>query len=347
MAVNETPGWWFEESGIVSWCLAPFSWLYSRAAARRMHAAPAGAVAVPVLCVGNFVAGGGGKTPTGLALAKRAMERGLKPGFLSRGYGGKISRPVVVNIRQHNAADVGDEPLLLAREALTVVSSDRLTGANLLVENGADFIIMDDGFQNPRLRKDFNLVVVDSRRGIGNGFPMPAGPLRVSLRDQLILANAVLVIGKDPGGDRVIRRAAMSAKPLHLAKLALHEPEKWRDRWIIPFAGIADPEKFFRSLRDAGADLAHLYAFGDHHYFNEEDVTELLDRARLLEAQLVTTAKDYVRLLGLGKNQQKLAEASMVVRVSLEFEDDHTPDWLIDQTIARFDARMQEKPRAG
>ncbi len=139
----------------------------------------------------------------------------------------------------------------------------------------------------------------------------------------------------------------MSAKPLHLAKLALHEPEKWRDRWIIPFAGIADPEKFFRSLRDAGADLAHLYAFGDHHYFNEEDVTELLDRARLLEAQLVTTAKDYVRLLGLGKNQQKLAEASMVVRVSLEFEDDHTPDWLIDQTMARFDARMQEKPRAG
>lgn len=343
MAVNETPPFWFEKAGLKAWALAPFAYLYGRAAARRMHGRAAGSVAVPVLCIGNFVAGGGGKTPTALALAKALETRGYKPGFLSRGYGGRIQGPEVVDYKRHRALDCGDEPLLLARQGLTVVSAERVSGANLLVEQGADFILMDDGFQNPRLRRDFNLVAVDSRRGIGNGLAMPAGPLRVGLRDQLLLADAILVIGGEPGADHVIRRAARSGTAIHHARLEMHEKEKWRGKWLVAYSGIADPKRFFDSLRSAGAELAHVYPFGDHHYFNEQDCKELLDRARLMEASLATTAKDYVRLIGTGKPQQELAKATSVVHVNLVFDDRHTVDRIIDQTVDKFERRMSER----
>ncbi len=347
MAVNETPLFWFEKPGLRSWLLWPVSVAYSRAAALSMHASPSGSVSAPVLCVGNFVAGGGGKTPTSLALADILKARGFNPGFLSRGYGGKISGPEIVDLKRHNALDVGDEPLLLARAGTTVVSADRVSGAQKLVDAGCDFIVMDDGFQNPKLKKDYALVVVDSRRGIGNGFAMPAGPLRVRLPDQMRHADAILIVGDKSGADKVVRKAARAAKPVFHAKMNTRNAAHWKDRWLIAYAGIADPEKFFQSLRDLGAKLAQVKAFGDHHYFSRDDVTELLDRAKLMEAELVTTAKDFVRLMGMGEHQNRLARESTVVSVDLVFEDDSMPGRIIDQTLRRFEERhLKEAARA-
>ena len=343
MAVNETPPFWFEPAGLKAWLMAPFSLLYSRAAALAMHARPSGGVDVPVLCIGNFVAGGGGKTPTALALAETARRRGFTPGFLSRGYGGKISGPARVELEHHNAADVGDEPLLLARAATTVISSNRLSGAQQLVELGCDFIIMDDGFQNPRLRRDYNLVVVDSRRGIGNGFAIPAGPLRLDLKTQMMKADGVLVVGGDPGADPVIRRTAKGGKPVFLAKLNMIEPERWKGRALIAYAGIADPFKFFDSLGKAGAKLSLVQPFGDHHYFHDDEIKELINRAKLMGAGLVTTAKDMARLLNMGPEHQKLADISEVSEVELTFDDEATPARIIAKTVERFEACMLAK----
>lgn len=340
MSANETPPFWFEKPGFKAWALLPISWLYSRAAALKMHAKPSGSVDVPVLCVGNFVVGGGGKTPTCLALAKLAKERGLNPGFLSRGYGGRITGPKIVELKKHNAHDVGDEPLLLARAATTAICADRLAGANLLVEKGCDLIIMDDGFQNPRLLKDYCLVVVDSRRGIGNTFSMPAGPLRVNLSDQMRLADSVLIVGEEDGATAVIRKTARSGKPVYQANLTMLNAKQWKDKWLLAYAGIADPEKFFASLRKAEADLAQIRPFGDHHYYTNDDVNELLDRSTLMKAELVTTAKDFVRLIGMGSRQQQLAEASKVAGVELEFDSQQTGEMILDRLLASFEKRQ-------
>ncbi|MCB1385114.1 MAG: tetraacyldisaccharide 4'-kinase [Nitratireductor sp.] len=346
MAVSETPPFWFEEPGLKAWLMAPLSLAYSRAAALAMRAKPAGSVPVPVLCIGNFVTGGGGKTPTALALAKTAVAMGLAPGFLSRGYGGRISGPERVDTKKHNSGDVGDEPLLLARTRPTVISADRVAGAKLLAEIGCDLVIMDDGFQNPRLTKDYALVVVDSKRGIGNGFAMPAGPLRVRIADQLPFADAVLIIGDEPAGEKVVRLAARSGKPVHHARTRMINAQRWRGKSLLAYSGIADPQKFFDSLVSAGGQLAMVRSFPDHHPFTRSEITELLDRARLMKAELVTTAKDYVRLIGSGEAHERLARESLVASIELAFSDDGTDERIIRETLARFEQRRLREEKA-
>ena len=288
---------------------------------------------VPVLCIGNFIAGGAGKTPTAIAIAKAAKKQKLKPGFLSRGYGGGITEPTVVDIHKHNSHDVGDEPLLLAARFTTVVSPDRIKGAQLLEKQGVNFIIMDDGFQNPSLNKDYSLVVVDARRGIGNGFAMPGGPLRANLGAQLSCANAVLVIGKATGADKVIRAAARMAKPVYEAMIIPVKPRSWKGRKVLAFAGIADPVKFFNSLNQAGANIIERRSFGDHHSLNEEEMKEILHLAKVKDLVIATTSKDAARLHGLGRLQDELWQQSEIFEIELEFENKRIVTAIIDETI--------------
>lgn len=343
MAISEMPPFWFQKPGLKAWLLSPFSFLYNRAAAANMLAKPTASIPIPVLCIGNFVVGGGGKTPTAIALAQIAKSKGLKPGFLSRGYGGKISIATVVDLEKHNALDVGDEPLLLAREAPTIVSADRIAGAELIFQQDCNFIIMDDGFQNPKLRKDYSLVVVDSKLGVGNGFSMPAGPLRVKLNIQLTKADGILIIGSEDGADSVIRTAAKAAKPIYSATTKVINPQQWKGKFILPYAGIADPHKFFESLRKVGAEIAQISPFADHHFFKADEAKELLGKAELMGAQLVTTEKDHVRLKGMGELQEKLAEKSVVSKIRLEFENPTIADLIFDKTIENFEKRRLEK----
>ena len=339
MALEEAPPFWWTKPGPLAWLLSPVSLVWGWVSARRMALPPKSSVKVPVLCVGNFIVGGAGKTPTAIALAKAAKRRGLKPGFLSRGYGGRLMGPVLVDPKKHRATDTGDEPLLLAREAMTVISADRPSGAEYLVAQGCKLVIMDDGFQNPTLAKDFSVVVIDAKRGIGNGWTMPAGPMRAPLASQLALAGAVVVIGDAPGADRVIRETARRGKPFHLARTAVTAAANWKNRSFIAYAGIADPAKFFASLMSVGANLVGQRPFPDHHGYTQEEARDLLERAKSANAELVTTAKDHVRLAGLRDDLAALAVESKILEITLQFDDPRSADLILDAALRNAEAR--------
>jgi tetraacyldisaccharide 4'-kinase len=249
---------------------------------------------VPVICVGNLVAGGAGKTPVTLELARLLGADGRRPHILTRGYGGALAGPVRVDPAVHDFRAVGDEALLLAAVAPTWVAHDRPTGARAAVAAGAELILMDDGLQNPSLRKDLALVVVDAGYGFGNGRVMPAGPLRESRAGGLRRAQAAVVIVEDPG-----LVGADLARDLPVARARLVPSTggaAWSGRRVVAFAGIGRPQKFFDTLTALGADLVAGIGFPDHHPYRAEDLDGLLAEAKQAGATAVTTTKDWVRL---------------------------------------------------
>lgn len=337
--VSEAPPFWWEKPGLQSALLYPAGWVYGRVARQIMEKRRRSAATVPVICVGNFTVGGSGKTPTALALADAVEARGLKPGFLTRGYGGNVRQPTVVDPAHHSARYVGDEPMLLAGRALTVASPDRPAGAELLVSEGADVIIMDDGFQSARLVFDHAVMVIDARKGVGNGRVFPAGPVRAPIVDQLRHADSLLVVGEGTGADRIIRLAARAAKPVHTARLVPLSPERLRGRNCLAFAAIGDPDKFFETLGASGIRVAHAKGFPDHHTFADDEIGELIDEADLYGLSLVTTAKDLVRLQGGHGRAHELASRAEVLEVRLDFDQAHTADTIIRLAIEKFKRR--------
>ena len=293
------PAFWWRSAGLTSGLLSPAAAIYGAIASARMARAGHSA-GVPVVCIGNLTVGGAGKTPAAIRVAQWLAAAGRRPFLLSRGYGGASAGPVRVDPARHTADEVGDEPLLLARAAPTIVSRDRPAGAEAACEAGAGSIVMDDGFQNPTLAKKLSILVVDNRRGIGNGWVFPAGPLRAPLAAQLNRAHAVLLIGEGPGGEPVAAAARRRRLPLFHGRL---EPDAaalaaLRARPVLAFAGIADPEKFFATLRDGGADVRAALPFPDHHRYRRSDALALARRAEREGLSLVTTEKDLARLAG-------------------------------------------------
>lgn len=274
--------------------LAPVGAAYGALVARRMDR-PGARAGCPVLCLGNFTLGGAGKTPAALAVAGLVAELGAAPAFLSRGYGGRLAGPVRVDPAHHAAADVGDEPLLLARLAPAIVARDRPAGAALCRSLGADVVVMDDGLQNPSLAKDLSLAVVDGPAGLGNGLPFPAGPLRAPLARQWPHVGGLIVIGDGAGGEAVARAAARRGLPVHRARL-VPETDDLAGRRCLAFAGIGRPEKFFATLAEAGAVIVGTRPYPDHHPYRARELAALSEAARRLDAALVTTEKDAVRL---------------------------------------------------
>jgi tetraacyldisaccharide 4'-kinase len=268
-------------------------------AARRMRR-PSAHAGVPVICAGNFTLGGSGKTPTALALAALLTAAGRKPAFLTRGYGGTLAGPVTVDPQQHSAAEVGDEALLLAQAALTIVAHDRVAGAQAAQANGADVIVMDDGLQNSSLHKDFTIAVIDGTRGIGNGRVFPAGPLRAPLRAQFERVNALLVIGGSAGAAGLDSEIRARRLPVFHGEL-LPEPEAiaaMSGRKALVFAGIGNPEKFFATVAAAGIDAPVRKAFADHHRYSATEAADLIMQAERDGLRLLTTAKDRARMSG-------------------------------------------------
>jgi tetraacyldisaccharide 4'-kinase len=294
---------------------------------------------VPVICVGNFVVGGAGKTPTALAIARLARSRGLKAGFLASGYGGKASGVLLVKPGD-SATLVGDEPLLLAAVAPTVIGRDRAAAARRLLEEGVDLIVMDDGFQNPRLAKDLSLVVVDAAVGIGNGMVFPSGPLRAPLAPQLARADALVVIGEGEAAEPLIRAAARAGRQTQRARLKpLHAREWQKSGPILAFAGIARPEKFFESLAEVKAPVADRMGFPDHHYYTEEEAERLIAHADAAGLRLVTTAKDRARLAGSGGSRGRLHDRAEALEVALEFENQTAIVEMIAEIVHRVALR--------
>ncbi|MAU61993.1 tetraacyldisaccharide 4'-kinase [Parvibaculum sp.] len=273
--------------------------------------------AVPVICIGNITAGGTGKTPLALTIAERLIAAGEKVHFLTRGYGGRETGPIRVDLAHHGAEDVGDEPLLLARTAPVWVAANRPEGAAAAVRGGAGLIVMDDGLQNPSLEKDFSILVVDAASGLGNGRLIPAGPLRERMDDALSRTNALILTGRGHAGDGIAARARARAIPVFNSIVRPASPPSFAEGPWLAFAGIGRPEKFFRTLRELGVELADTVAFPDHHPFRENDALRLLVRARELGATLITTEKDAARLVHApsGSARARLAEAAQVLPV--------------------------------
>ena len=338
--VSEAPPFWWKKGDPRAWLLAPASLIYGYFASRRMKNAKRVEVEVPVICVGNFTVGGAGKTPTVITLARAVKARGLKPGVLSRGYGGSMDRTTVVDPDHHRARDVGDEPLLIAREALTVISRKRIEGARMLIAEGADIIIMDDGFQSAALKFDYALMVVDGHRGIGNGFLVPAGPVRAPTTLQLTYASALLKLGDGNGADPFIRLAARSGKPVYEGRVVpVGDAASLSGKRVLAFAGIADPKKFYRTVQRLGAEIVAKRSFGDHQHLTDDEIDDILSTAEKKELVIVTTAKDAVRLRGHHGRAQELAARITVVDVDMAFDSPTTPRLIIDAALANFRKR--------
>jgi tetraacyldisaccharide 4'-kinase len=281
------PAFWYRPPSLTSLLLDPLGAVYGLVTGQRMQGEGLDA-GIPVICVGNYHVGGAGKTPAVLALTKLLRDLGETPVVLSRGYGGRLRGPVMVDPARHQAEDVGDEPLMLARTVPVVVARDRIDGVALAKSQAATVILMDDGFQNPAIAKDASLIVIDGDRGLGNGRVFPAGPLRAPLRPQLDRTDALVVIGDGP-----------AAAPVAAA-----------------VAGIGDPDRFFRTLRGCGIEVVRERAYPDHHPFSEDEVAKLIAEAKRDGLTPVTTEKDLVRL-----RKVEGTKAIVPFPVTLEFGD--------------------------
>lgn len=311
------PGFWWrapDRPGLLPRLLAPLGWLYAAGTARRLRQ-PGYAPRVPVICVGNLTAGGAGKTPTVIALVERLSARGRKVHVVSRGYGGSLEGPLRVEEAKHSAAEVGDEPLLLSAFAPVWIARDRAAGVRAAEEAGAEVILMDDGFQNPAVKPALSLIVVDAARGFGNARCIPAGPLREPVATGLARADLVLTIGDPEAQARFDATGSTLGKPRLKGRLQpLQMGMDWKGERVLAFAGIADPSRFFATLRAEGAEVIRGEALGDHETLSETLLRRLELEAAGAGAQLVTTEKDAARL----PPQWRPKVLTLVVRLRIE-----------------------------
>jgi len=328
----KTPSFWYRDqntpAGWLEKLLSPLSALYAIGYAIDQSTNTETKSDIPVICIGNILAGGSGKTPTALALFDLVREKDIAktPFFLTRGYGGSEKGPLLVK-DTHDAKRTGDEPLLLQRKGPVIVSQDRPAGAALAQESGADIILMDDGFQNKSLHKDLSFLVIDGQAGLGNEKFLPAGPLREPLPEALARSDAVILIG--PDHHDLLARIPSNTPIFHAhiaAKFSGNENASY-----IGFAGLGRPEKFKKTLQNLGLRVNSFHEFGDHHPYTPEEIDTLLREAAQNNAALITTEKDHVRLPEEYKNQIQ------TLPITLE--------WGNEQAIVSFlKERLKQKP---
>ncbi len=335
------PAFWYRPSSWISRLLMPLAAIYGAIAGRRLQRKGFDA-GIAVLCVGNYHVGGAGKTPTVLAVVKLLRDLGETPVVLSRGYGGRLRGPVMVDVDRHTALDVGDEPLMMATTVAVAVARDRVDGIALARSRGASVIVMDDGFQNPAIAKDASLIVIDANRGVGNACVFPAGPLRAPLPPQIARTDALIVIGNGDAAEAVATAVKARGKPVLSARFQPDEASmaSLRGKRVLAFAGIGDPSRFFRTLRQTGIEVVRERVFADHHPFSKSEIESLVAEAAREALTLVTTEKDLARMRGQ-EGRPVWAGDVLPFAVTLEIEDVPAlrklmSDWLFKARDRRF-----------
>jgi len=327
------PEFWRQGGGPWATLLQPLSLIWQAASAIKQTTVRPYKSSIPVICVGNLGVGGAGKTPVALAIGARFSRAGIKPHFLTRGYGGHLKGPLRVDPAGHTAIDVGDEALLLAAAAPTWLGADRGETARQAIAAGAEALVMDDGFQNTTLTKDLSLIVVDQDYGFGNGRVIPAGPLREPIAQGLARADGVIVLDGSSG------QSASPTPPDGLHDIGLPviaarlEPllgsEKMTGTKVVAFAGIGRPDKFFATLEFMGCEIVGRHSFDDHHFFSADEIMRIVEQAASLGARPVTTAKDAVRL------SPEARPMIDVLNVGVEFAAPEKLDQLLQPIIKR------------
>lgn len=316
--MRRAPSFWYrtkrEDTPALEKMLNPFSALYGLGHFINLKTTKKRSVKIPVICVGNIIAGGSGKTPALQSIHRLIEKHNLakNPCFLSRGYGGMEIGPLKIDTQKNNALEVGDEPLLLARQCPTIISRIRYKGGEYAQELGHDIILMDDGMQNLSLHKDLTFLVINGSQGLGNGKLIPAGPLRETLDVGLRRANAVLFIGEDQRG---IKEKIPSDVPVFEGKIVPKFTGN-TSKTYYGFAGIGHPDKFLRTLEKNNIKLCGFKSFPDHHPYSDQDINTLYERAARHNADLITTEKDHLRLSQ--KNQKKIT----AYPIAIEWNDE-------------------------
>lgn len=297
----KTPSFW-QHKNFISTLLLPLGCVYNFMTQRRINHGKPNIVSRPVICIGNITAGGTGKTPVAISIAKLLQEENKNPFFVSRGYGGKLIN-ILVDSNSHTALEVGDEPLLLSKQAPVIINPNRYEGALKALKSGAEIIIMDDGFQNPGLSKDLSFLVFDGGFGLGNERIVPSGPLRESLSSGLKRAQGIIIIGEDKHNIE----ARIENLPVFKGSIHPLKPHTTRNE-VIAFAGIGRPEKFYNSLRETGYNVLETIDFPDHHQYKESELKNIINKAQKIGADIFTTSKDYVKIPTLLQPHFKILE---------------------------------------
>lgn len=318
----KTPNFWHKR-GIISYLLYPISKIFEAATFLRLNFLNTKEEnPIPVICIGNLIAGGSGKTPTCIAIAKIMQHKGFNPVIISRGYKGRLKN-ILVNKQIHTAKDVGDEPLILSRQCKVIISPNRLNGIKLAASLGFTIAITDDGFQNPYFKKDLSLITIDGKYGFGNKMIIPSGPLRESIKSGLKRADGIILIGTD-----AYNLKSEITKPVISARIQPLGSEL--EGKYIAFCGIGYPEKFFDTLSQTKALIIRHYSYPDHHFYSKKEIENLLIQAKDLDAKLITTAKDFVKI------PKELKENIKVLEIAIKFDNFEDLEELIDRKCPRI-----------
>jgi tetraacyldisaccharide 4'-kinase len=322
-----TPKFWYDEPNIISSALLPLSKIYALSCSIRNKFINPASTTATVICIGNLVAGGAGKTLVALSLVNVLKNHSVA--FLTRGYGGSFVGPIKVNPETHSFRQVGDEALLLSRAAPTWLAHNRIAGAQAAISDGAKVIIMDDGFQNLSIIKNYSLIVIEGETGFGNNRLLPSGPLRESVDDGLARTDATIIIGNDKlGVANIIPKSIPMLKAVITPTL---EAKKLSGKRVIAFAGIGQPNKFYKTLIEMECSIISKHTFSDHHAYKLKEIMNICYEASAIDAIAVTTEKDWVRLPSEVKSLVKK------IPVKLEWQNIEFIQSLLERVINNYE----------
>lgn len=339
--IEEIPPFWWRKPGWQAWLLWPVSLIAGWIAARPLRVRHREDFDLPVLCVATLAIGASGRTEAAAALAAAAKRIGHRPGLIAAGPSGAFAAPHCVDLHHDIARHVGDEALQLARAAPTMIGGDRIAAARALAADGCDLVIIADGQVSEPLLADRTLVVADAARGVGNGFVVPAGPVRAPLVEQFRHASAVLKLGDGDGADHIVRLAARAARPVYEAVILAASGTDLAGRRLLAFAGTAGTAQFFDMVRAAGGEIEIERSFADGHLYADDELQELSATASAAGLGIVTTSRDAARLSHGTTVAAEFHRQLTVLDTQVAFELAHVPETIVRDTVEEWRRRRQ------